>query len=353
MKITSLRRALLAPVALCTLTLAVGCGSGDDTSTGSGGQTGAASSGKGLSIGVQEDWSNLPIEVAKREGFFKKHGVADPELVKFTDLPAMTAAVARGQVDAGFQSPVLVQSYNESANGAKFKFFAAGVHPTMTWVTRKDSDIPPISANDWQSTVKAWKGKTVGVPALGGIVELATRYMGKQAGLDPRKDMTVVAAGVGPALGAALKAGKVDLVAGDGFAAEAIVDSGEGVGKLDFVKNEGPEIFQDTFSAAYFAPEDRIQKDGKTYAGFSQAIDEAKAFIKDPANKTKLEEIITSYIKVPPNLVEGLVKNKIQSFDADLSDRTVERTIKAYTAVGALPGSPPSVDDIVAKPSGS
>jgi NitT/TauT family transport system substrate-binding protein len=343
------RRALLAPVALSALTLAVGCGS-DQTKSGGGS---AGGSGKALSIGVQDDFSNLPIEVAKRQGYFKKHGVAEPELVKFTDLPAMTAAVSRGQVDAGFQSPVLVQEYNQKAAGAKFKFFAAGVHPTMTWVARKDSDIPPVSGDDWRSAVKTWKGKTIGVPALGGIVELATRYMGKEAGLDPQKDMTVVAAGVGPALGAALKAGKVDLVAGDGFAAEAIVDSGQGVGKLDFVRNQGPDIFKDTFSAAYFAPEDRIQKDAKTYAGFSQAIDEAKAFIKDPANKTKVAEIISSYIKAPPKLVDGLVNNKIQSFTADLSDNTVSRTIKAYEAVGALPGTPPSAEDIVANPSDS
>jgi NitT/TauT family transport system substrate-binding protein len=353
MNMRPLRRWLAAPVVLSVLALAAGCGSDNDDSASSGGSKPAASTGKALQIGVQDDWSNLPIEVAKREGFFKKHGVGDTTLVKFTDLPAMTAAVARGQVDAGFQSPVLVHNYNQKSSGSKFKFFASGVHPTMTWVSRKDSDVPAASGDDWQTTVKSWRGKTIGVPALGGIVELATRYMGKEAGLDPQKDMTVVAAGVGPALGAALKAGKVDLVAGDGFAAEAIVNGGQGVSKLDFVQNQGPEIFKDTFSAAYFAPDDRIQKDAETYAGFAQAIDEAKTFILDPANKTKVEEIISSYTEAPPALVKGLVANKLVSFGADLSDNTVNRTIEAYSALGALPGAAPSAADIVAKPSGS
>jgi len=347
-----IHRAVLTAM-LLILSAAVAAGCGDDDGESSGDSGAASGGGKSLSVAIQDDWNNLPIEVARREGFFKKHGVSEVKFVKFTALPALTAAVSRGQVDIGFQTPIILNTFNKTSKAAKFKFFASGVRPTTIWLARKGSGIPPTSGENWQDTVKTWRGKTVGVPALGGLVEHLTRYLIKQAGLDPEKDTAIVAAGLGPALGAALKSGKVDLVAGDGFGAEAILQSGQGNGVLDLTQQQGPEILATgTFFAAYFAPEDRIQKDRATYAGFARAIEEAKAFLKDPANTDRVKQILGEYLTAAPKVRDGLL-NRLEIFDADLSRTTMDRTIKAWTEIGSLPAPAPTFDDLVADVKGA
>ncbi len=54
------------------------------------------------------------------------------------------------------------------------------------------------------------KGAIVGVSAIGGTQDRAARWLARQAGLDPRADLTVVMAGPPPSIQAALQAGRID-----------------------------------------------------------------------------------------------------------------------------------------------
>ena len=65
-----------------------------------------------------------------------------------------------------------------------------------------------ISAG-YPAGVRALKGLKIGVPALGGQVQVMVSGMLQQAGVDP-KDVTLIATGATPTAIAALKNGKVD-----------------------------------------------------------------------------------------------------------------------------------------------
>jgi ABC-type nitrate/sulfonate/bicarbonate transport system substrate-binding protein len=343
------RTILVAPM-VAVLALAVGCGSDDNSGGSTANQSGAAAANapaKSLSIGAQGEFNIMQVHVAKEKGFLKENGISDVKVTNFTDLPAMTAAISRGQVDMGFQAPTLLQAFNTQSKASKFKFFAPGVKTTNAFLAKNDSGIPVTSGADWQPTVRAWQGKTIGVPALGGLVEAYVRYLGNEAGIDGKK-LDVVAVGVGPAALAALKAGKADVVGGDALTTESVVNGGVGQIVLNLVKDQGPEILNDNLSAGYFAPEDRIAKDRATYAGLAKAIQEAQAYMLDPAHKAEVEQIMTSSAKLPPALAKSVVDNELEVFDASLSRDTVDKTINTLSTVGALPGPKPAYADLVA-----
>jgi ABC-type nitrate/sulfonate/bicarbonate transport system substrate-binding protein len=336
-------RIVLILLAVALIGVTAGCGSNNDN--GSSGN----SSKKSLTIGAQGTFNIATLWVAKDQGFLAKHGISDVKATNFTDLPAMTAAISRGQIDMGFQAPTLLQGFNTQSKASKLKFFAPGVKTSNGFLAKTGSGIPVTgSDNDWQPTVRAWEGKTIGVPALGGLIEAYVRYLGKEAGLDPKK-MTVVAVGLGPAALAAMKAGKVDVLAGDAVTTETIRDSGIGEAVLDMVHNQGPRIFNNTMSAGYFAPEARIAKDRQTYSALAAALADAQKWMLDPANSAKLQQILVKDAQLPAPLAKSVVEKELTVFDVSLSDQTMQRTIDALSTVGALPGSEPTVGDLVDK----
>jgi NitT/TauT family transport system substrate-binding protein len=72
------------------------------------------------------------------------------------------------------------------------------------------------------SAVKELKGKKIGVSALGGRSDLIARVILRRAGLDPTKDVEMVAAGLAPARAAALSK---NLVQGAPFGQELVAEA--------------------------------------------------------------------------------------------------------------------------------
>jgi ABC-type nitrate/sulfonate/bicarbonate transport system substrate-binding protein len=336
------RKWFIRPIALVLgLALALaGCGSGSDSATA--GKKG----GKTVTVGVQLEWDNLLAYVALDQGFMEKHGISDVKYVKFTDLPAMMTAVSRGQVDLALQTPPVLHKFNEASSSAKLKFFAPALGSIQVWSARKGSGVPSAADGDWQATVRAFKGKKVGVPARGGLTEYLTMYMAKEVGLEPGKDFEFVAIGLGPSELAAIKSGAADIDGGVPFGATLIAESRAGEPVLNLLRGEGPELLQDLANTNYFASEDRLKENKDLYSGFAAAIRDAHALLNDPANRTAVEKVIQKYIKTDPARAKVLYE-WIDSFKNDLSRETMERTLKAGSEAGMLPSPAPTYDDLV------
>src|SRR3954466_3276048 len=89
--------------------VAAGCG-GDDGGSTSGSSSGGAS-GKvksTVTVGMQAPLIELPTLYGQQKGYFKKQGISKVNLVSFSQPPAMMAAVAKGQVDLGNQTLVVL-----------------------------------------------------------------------------------------------------------------------------------------------------------------------------------------------------------------------------------------------------
>ncbi len=120
--------------------------------------------------------------------------------------------------------------------------------------------------NDWMSKVgvsptssladklKALKGARIGASTIGGGPAQYTRYLARSAGLDPERDMKILAVGFGPARMAALRTNQVDMTCGD--APEADQVELEGFGQLFLnCPHEVPIFKEFPYTVALVTPE--------------------------------------------------------------------------------------------------
>jgi NitT/TauT family transport system substrate-binding protein len=155
--------------------------------------------------------SNIPSWVGKEAAIFEKNGL-DVDFKVIAGGSTTTSALLGGDVQ-------MVMGGGSEALGA-----AAGgadlVIVGITVPTYPQIIYGPPSAN----SLADLKGKTFGVPANRGTVDVATRVALKSQGIDPDKDVKITALGSVQAVTAALLSGAIDAAAvnvPDNLAAEA------------------------------------------------------------------------------------------------------------------------------------
>ncbi|HEU4340151.1 MAG TPA: ABC transporter substrate-binding protein [Candidatus Binatia bacterium] len=125
-------------------------------------------------------------------GLFKKHGLDIEEIPMRDTFSAGVQSLIGIDLLIGFGNPLAV--IQPLLGGAEITFI--GSHVSLDEYGM--GVVPSISA------IKELKGKKVGVSALGARSDLVARVMLRRAGLDPGKDVEMVAAGLTPARAAAL-----------------------------------------------------------------------------------------------------------------------------------------------------
>lgn len=120
-------------------------------------------------------------------GLFKKHGVEIEELPIRDTLSAGVQSLIGVDLLIGFGSPLAV--LQPAAGGAGLAMIGSHVR----------FDQYGMGVGSAIGAVKELKGKKVGVSALGARSDLVARVMLRRAGLDPSKDVEMVAAGMAPA----------------------------------------------------------------------------------------------------------------------------------------------------------
>jgi NitT/TauT family transport system substrate-binding protein len=125
-------------------------------------------------------------------GLFKKNGVEIEELPIRDTLSAGVQSLIGVDLLIGFGNPLAV--LQPVASGAGITVI--GSHVSF--------DEYGMGVNSSISALKELKGKKVGVSALGARSDLVARVMLRRAGLDPSKDVEMVAAGLAPARAMAL-----------------------------------------------------------------------------------------------------------------------------------------------------
>lgn len=141
----------------------------------------------------------LPIAIAQEKGFFRDEGIELDAIVSEGGAKAKDVFVA-GETDIAvfgldLASGLLLQGVDLRVVGIMTDGMAWALGAT------KDSGI---------KSVKDLKGKSVAISSPGSMTHGTAVYALKQNGLDPEKDVAMVAVGIGPPVLAALKAKKVD-----------------------------------------------------------------------------------------------------------------------------------------------
>jgi NitT/TauT family transport system substrate-binding protein len=125
-------------------------------------------------------------------GLFKKHGLVIDELPIRDTLSAGVQSLIGVDLLIGFGNPL-----------ALLQPVAAGADVTVVGA-HVSFDQYGMGVATGLSSIKELKGKKVGVSALGARSDLIARVILRRAGLDPAKDVELVAAGLAPARALAL-----------------------------------------------------------------------------------------------------------------------------------------------------
>jgi NitT/TauT family transport system substrate-binding protein len=157
------------------------------------GRVSAAEDGKKLRL-AYAGWEigTAVAYVGVDSGLFKKHGVDIEELPIRDTLSAGVQSLLGVDVLIGFGNPLAFLL--PIAHGADIAVI--GSHVSF--------DQYGMGVASAISELKDLKGKKVGVSTLGGKSDLVARVMLRRAGLDPSKDVELVAAGLAPARALAL-----------------------------------------------------------------------------------------------------------------------------------------------------
>jgi NitT/TauT family transport system substrate-binding protein len=140
---------------------------------------------------------NLTVAVAQKKGFFKDENI-ESEIIRMNPNVAITA-LATADVD-------YCQLFGAVVGGA-----IAGL-PVRIVAGFLDNWPMTLIAQPELKSLKELKGKTLGISSFGATPDVGARMMLKQAGVDPEKDIKVLALGSDAARITALKQRVVDVI---------------------------------------------------------------------------------------------------------------------------------------------
>ena len=142
-------------------------------------------------------WTTLPYVVANEKGFFDKEGLK-VQLITFRGTNLMLTALLTGDLDYATILPFLTGA---AARGLPVRILAA--------VTKNSSYF--MVARPEIDNVKALRGKKIGINSFGSSADYAAYAALSRSGMDPNKDLTILAIGGGtPERLAAVISGSVD-----------------------------------------------------------------------------------------------------------------------------------------------
>ena len=135
--------------------------------------------------------------IAKDRGFYLKHG-AEVELIQMRPNIAV-AALLSGDID---YIELIGSAIRSAARGLPIRAISTSI---------KSPFFSIIAQNKFKS-VKDLKGATIGIASIGGTNHISTRLTLKEFGLDPEKDVKLIAIGDEKLMYDAFKIGRTDAV---------------------------------------------------------------------------------------------------------------------------------------------
>jgi NitT/TauT family transport system substrate-binding protein len=234
----------------------------------------------------------IGIFVAKDQGYLDQHGL-DVDLSLAQNGSVISAALVADSAQIGGPTPTVLLQANEQ--GLDLVVIAGtGTYPLEAKsgiIAREGSGI---------KTAKDLAGKKIGVPGIGGIIDVLSKKWVETGGLDYHRvnwiELTF------PQMGDALKTGLADGVAAVDPFYSRIIDAklGENIGDY------GAVIPARTVPVIYTSTRGWAMKNAAAVKAFRAALYEAEAFLRDPAHLPAARESLAKYTKLPPQVAATL-----------------------------------------------
>ena len=260
--------------------------------------------------------SFMPIYVAKAKKLFEAEGVdVDVQIMSGSSI-AFKGAVG-GQ--AQFAAMGATELITATDKGLDRMIAVAAVNRAVTVSIAVSKEVAAARQLNASAPVKerlaALRGLRIASGSPGGAIHTVLMYLLKQAGLDPRTDVTVVAmSGTAPML-AALKARQIDAIAISPPAPETAMAEGVGVLWINLSRGDVPELSTIAYDALVTS-KDYAAKNPEVVKRVVRALGRAANFVQDHPDETR-EIMLRAFDKTPPAVMTAVMENLRHAFPRD------------------------------------
>ncbi|MET8220844.1 ABC transporter substrate-binding protein [Streptomyces hirsutus] len=303
------RRLFIGLTAASVLVTATACGSSD----GGGASDANASSGgtTEVKVGLIPIVDVAPLYLGEKKGFFSERGLK-LSLSSAQGGAAIVPGVASGQFEFGFSnmtSLLIAQSNSVPVKGVANGNASTGVEGEDFAAITVKGDSPIKSAKDLE-------GRKVAVNTLKNTMELGVRASVMKSGGDPDKvDFVEMAFDQMPA---ALDGGQIDAA----MVVEPALATIKGQGGRE-IASSMVDIAPDLTISLYFTSTQYAQKNPEVVKKFQEATAESLAYAD--SHPDEVREIVTTYTKIPPAVLEQVTLPK---WPTEPNRASVEQLVK-------------------------
>lgn len=287
------RRLFIGLTAASVLVSATACGSSDGGASDSNASSGGTTEVK---VGLIPIVDVAPLYLGEKKGFFSERGLK-LSISSAQGGAAIVPGVASGQFEFGFSnttSLLIAQSNSVPVKGVANGNASTGVEGKDFAAITVKGDSPIKSAKDLE-------GKKVAVNTLKNTMELGVRASVTKSGGDPDKVKFVEMAF--DQMPAALDGGQIDAA----MVVEPALATIKGQGGRE-IASSMVDIAPDLTISMYFTSTQYAQKNPEVVKKFQEATAESLAYAD--SHPDEVREIVTTYTKIPPAVLEQVTLPK-------------------------------------------
>ncbi|MFD0213284.1 ABC transporter substrate-binding protein [Streptomyces hirsutus] len=303
------RRLFIGLTAASVLVTATACGSSD----GGGASDANASSGgtTEVKVGLIPIVDVAPLYLGEKKGFFSERGLK-LSISSAQGGAAIVPGVASGQFEFGFSN--MTSLLIAQSNSVPVKGVANG--NASTGVEGEDFAAITVKGDSPIKSAKHLEGRKVAVNTLKNTMELGVRASVMKSGGDPDKvDFVEMAFDQMPA---ALDGGQIDAA----MVVEPALATIKGQGGRE-IASSMVDIAPDLTISLYFTSTQYAQKNPEVVKKFQEATAESLAYAD--SHPDEVREIVTTYTKIPPAVLEQVTLPK---WPTEPNRASVEQLVK-------------------------
>ena len=281
--------------------------------------------------------STLPVHVAMQQKMFERHGLT-VELTEGQDLPVFMAALAKGQYDIAMTGPSLMLIAAE-------KRLDLQIVASMQRSSRAEPNAVWISRDPSIDSVTQLRGKTIGVPALTGIIVDTMTYLLGRNGV--ARDEVMFLPTPFPTMGDQLQAGNVDAVV-------ASIPFGAAIGARGFRVHDDVivEAVRDASGGTVQSAMTSVWASSRTFAAehpeairaWRSSLEEAIAYLRSDESRARAD--MRDWLKFPPQVLE---RAPLPDWVVDIAPDDLAPYVTISNTVGAT-STDPDLDALVWRP---
>ncbi|HTE63387.1 MAG TPA: ABC transporter substrate-binding protein [Solirubrobacteraceae bacterium] len=320
---------------------------GDDDGGGGGDSQASTSGAKTTSVKLALGSRGLvfaPVVIADAAGIFEKHGL-DVELVVTGSGAVTFPALLNG--DTPFGAIVFSDSLKAAAEGQLVTNVSTimSQYATDVVVTKEFAEKNGITGDmEWQDSIGRMKGATIAIATVGSGSDLLLRFLLKEAGLDPDKDVTITPISSDTGRLAAFRAGRIDSVLTASPVPETLVDS---VGAVYVARptSGGVEPLDGFVYTTLAVNKQYGEKNPDVVSRMVAAMAETMKLIHDdPAKVNEALSNAEGFSELSPEVLDQAIKNNLPAIPASpvIPDDAIAHNAKLLGIE-----SPPTADQVI------